>query len=210
MMAGFYFYFSSCLLLLLALNWRTSTGLPVRTERGAEKCAECALLFKDLLLNITELRNRTDLLCFGILTAEMEMSQADTVLACAPNLAQNSGCMMETNSSFSESECMRNIMKDLAYYAAVIESYLSSTLRSRGEEVPHLSPTLGVIQSLRKNCSLMPDGEDEPSEVDTAQMWSNDSFSNRQKMCKIMKGFHVRTITINRAIGYIASGEHRE
>lgn len=45
---------------------------------------------------------------------------------------------------------------------------------------------------------------------DTANLWRNNSYMNRQKMCKIMRGFHARAITINRAIGYISSGDHKK
>lgn len=45
---------------------------------------------------------------------------------------------------------------------------------------------------------------------EAADMWRNDSFTNRQKMCKMMRGFYVRAITINRAMGYISSGDHRK
>lgn len=45
---------------------------------------------------------------------------------------------------------------------------------------------------------------------DAAQMWGDDTFSNRQEMCKMMRGFYARTITINRAMGYISSGDHRK
>ena len=41
---------------------------------------------------------------------------------------------------------MRNIMKDLAHYDAVIQSYLRIT------QVPLLNPTLAIIQDLRKVC----------------------------------------------------------
>lgn len=41
-------------------------------------------------------------------------------------------------------------------------------------------------------------------------MWSSDTFSNRQEMCEMMRGFYIRTITINRAVSYISSGEHRK
>ncbi|XP_070685481.1 interleukin-12 subunit alpha [Pempheris klunzingeri] len=213
-MAILNFCFSSCvLLLLLTFSCRTSTGLPVPERTlDAENCARCSLLFKSLLLNITELLKNVsrDVLCFGITSDTMVVrSQTDTVLACSPNLTQNSGCMMLRNSSFNESECLKNIMKDLAHYAAAIQSYLNSPLRSPVEEVALLSPTLGIIKSLRKNCSLMPNGEKDSSEDDTAQMWGTDTFSNRQEMCKIMKGFEIRTITINRAMGYIASGDYR-
>ncbi|XP_076591351.1 interleukin-12 subunit alpha [Chaetodon auriga] len=207
-MAIFNFYFASCVL-LLTLSWRTSTAAPVSTL-SAERCEHCSLLFKSLLLNVTELLN-SDVLCFGIASDKVALrGSAETVAACAPILTQNSGCMMQTKSSFSESECLKNIMEDLAHYAAAFQSYLNSTLRSPEEEVALLSPTLGIIQSLRKNCSLMPNGENDSSEKDAAQMWGNDTYSNRQEMCKMMRGFYVRTITINRAMGYISSGDHRQ
>lgn len=212
-----------------------------------------------------------------------------------------------------QSECLRNIMEDVAHYAAAFQSYLNSTLRSPEEEVALLSPTLGIIQSLRKVCLLcmcgrgkktdrerqsrdskaeivrerenlkgnniwkLPDeiflclyrtapwcqmqrmtlqryffysfffvcslfilylsvlnletdvmdtqgssgvflcvklADDgcvlSPPQKDAAQMWGTDTFSNRQEMCKMLRGFYVRTITINRAMGYISSGDHRK
>ncbi|XP_054461623.1 interleukin-12 subunit alpha [Anoplopoma fimbria] len=196
--------FASCVLLL---TLRTSTAHPVPS---AEKCGDCPLLFRNLLLNTKELLS-SDVLCFGIASDRMVVrSQDDTVLACVPTLTQNSSCMMQRNSSFSESECLRNIRKDLAYYAAAIQSYLKFPLRSRVEEVALLSPTLGMIQSLRESCSLMVNGEDFSSEENAAQVWGDDTYSNRQEMCKMMRGFHVRTITISRAMGYISSGDHRK
>ncbi|KAM6932176.1 interleukin-12 subunit alpha [Lycodopsis pacificus] len=207
-MTGFHFCFASCVLLLLTLSCRTSTGLPVRT-RSTEKCGDCPLLFKNLLLKTTELLS-SDVLCYGIDADRMMVSQAETVLACAPTLTQDSSCLMQRNSSFSESECLRNIRKDLAYYAAALQSYIESPLRSPKEEVALLSPTLEIIQSLGESCSLMLNAENDSSEEVAAQMWRDDTFSNRQKMCKMMRGFHVRTITINRAMGYIASGDHRK
>lgn len=43
-------------------------------------------------------------------------------------------------------------MKDLAHYTAAFQSYLNSPLRSPEQEDALLSPTLGIIQSLRKVC----------------------------------------------------------
>ncbi|XP_031716814.1 interleukin-12 subunit alpha, partial [Anarrhichthys ocellatus] len=199
--------FASCVL-LLTLSCRTSTGLPVR-RLSTENCGDCPLLFKNLLVKITELLS-SDVFCYGMDADRMMVSQAETVLACAPTLTQNSSCLMQRNSSFSESECLRNIRKDLAYYAAALQSYIEFPLRTLEQEVALLSPTLEIIQSLGKSCSLMLNEENGSSEEVAAQMWGDDTFSNRQKMCKMMRGFHVRTITINRAMGYIASGDHRK
>lgn len=45
-------------------------------------------------------------------------------------------------------------MKDLAHYTAAFQSYLNSSLRSPEQEDALLSPTLRIIQSLRKVCLL--------------------------------------------------------
>ncbi|XP_069003429.1 interleukin-12 subunit alpha [Embiotoca jacksoni] len=206
-MANFNIYLASCVL-LLTLSWRTSTAVPLPTPI-TDNNAHCSSLFKSLLLNIPELLD--SVLCYGITSDKVELrSETETVQACAPTLTRNTSCMVQRNSSFNESECQRNIMKDLAHYDAVIQSYLNSTLRSPEIEGALLGTTLGMIQSLRKNCSLNPNGENDSSEEDAAQMWGDNTFNNRHKMCKILRGFHIRTITINRVIGYISSGDHRK
>ncbi|CAJ1065328.1 interleukin-12 subunit alpha [Xyrichtys novacula] len=213
-MAIFNTYFYSCVLLLLTVNARSSSGLPVRAL-SLEKCKSCSTLFGNLLEHITELLNNDTVqrdVFHGVTTDEAVVrSKSDTPRACSPNLTQNPACMMQRNSSFSESECLSNIMKDLGYYAAVIDSYLNNTLlRDPVTEAEHLRPTLGMIESLRKNCSLMPDEEEDSSKEEVAQLWGDNSFENRKKMYRMMRGFYVRTITINRAMGYIASGDHRK
>ncbi|XP_038162245.1 interleukin-12 subunit alpha [Cyprinodon tularosa] len=194
---------------LLAFNCGSSTALPLPLQLGKEKNAQCAQLFKSLLLNVTELLKSEDL-CYGLMkSTEVTLRSAETVQACVPSDAQNSGCVMLINSSFNESKCLMSIMKDLAYYDAAIETYLESPLYRPEKEVPLLSPTLSIIQNLRKNCStIVEEGQDSSKEA--ANLWKNDSYVNRQKMCKMMRGFHVRAITINRAMGYISSGEHRK
>lgn len=49
-----------------------------------------------------------------------------------------------------QSECMRNIMKDLAYYDAAMQSYLKSDLSRPEIEIPPLNHTLTIIQNLRR------------------------------------------------------------
>nr|XP_020471305.1 interleukin-12 subunit alpha-like [Monopterus albus] len=202
---------ASCalLLLLLTLGWRASTGVPV-PDLSTEKCEQCSLLFRSLLLNFTDLLNSSKV-CFGITSNKVVLkSKAQTLLTCTPTLSQNQGCLVQGNSSFNESECLRNIMKDLAHYDTVIQSYIKSSLRNPEEEVPPLNQTLGIIQSLRKNCAMMTNGEDDSAEEVTVPVWGSESFINRQDMCNMLRGFYVRTITINRAMGYISSGDHRK
>ncbi|KAK5868735.1 hypothetical protein PBY51_009725 [Eleginops maclovinus] len=204
------FYSASCLLLLLTLSWRTSTGLPLRTGLSAEKSADCSLIFRDLLQNITGLLSNSDLWHHITTNTTVVSSQAETVLACAPTLTQNSTCMRQRNSTFNESECLMNIMKDLAHYSAVIQSYINSKLRMREMEEPLLKSTLEIIQNLRKSCSLTPNGENNIPEKVPANIWVENSFDNRQEMLKLLRGFRLRAITINRALGYISSGHHRK
>ncbi|KAE8295226.1 hypothetical protein D5F01_LYC06152 [Larimichthys crocea] len=159
-------------------------------------CANCSSLYKSLLTSIAQLRSNKEL-CYGIPSDRVVVgSQADTVLACAPSLPQ--------------SECLKNIMKDLAYYAAAFESYLETPLQNPVNTTAVLKPVQDTIQSLRKNCSLKPNGENDSSEVNTAKIWGNESFNNRLEMCDMLRGFYVRAITINRAMGYISSGDYRK
>uniref|UniRef100_A0A3B5LZT1 Interleukin-12 subunit alpha n=1 Tax=Xiphophorus couchianus TaxID=32473 RepID=A0A3B5LZT1_9TELE len=186
--------FSSCAalpLMLMLLNWRTSTGLPL--PPSANNSAQCASLFRDLLLSVTEVLKN---LCSSLIKSnEMPMRSSETVRACSPASTQN--------------ECVMNIMRDLAFYHTAIETYLKSPLHRPETEIPLLSPTLGILRDLRKNCSSMETGERNSSE-DAPDRWGNASYVNRQKMCKMMRGFHVRAVTINRAVGYISSGDHRK
>nr|XP_057936200.1 interleukin-12 subunit alpha isoform X2 [Doryrhamphus excisus] len=199
----------SFLLLSSTLKWRTSTSLPVR-NLSAHECATCSVLFRRLLVNITGLL-RSDVLFYAVTSETVKMSgSADTLRACVPEMQQNSGCTVLRNSSFDEGECLRNIMRDVLHYDAVIRSYLQSALRNPEEESALLRPTLELIQDLKKNCSLMANEGGDLEEEDTSPVWGDNTFTNRLEMYKMMRGFYVRAITINRAVGYISSGEHRK
>uniref|UniRef100_A0A3Q1GR84 Interleukin-12 subunit alpha-like n=1 Tax=Acanthochromis polyacanthus TaxID=80966 RepID=A0A3Q1GR84_9TELE len=196
-MANFHLYFASCALLLIL---RTSTGLPV-PNLSPENHAQCPELFKNLLLNIKEVLKSDDL-CSSIMSDTVAInSKAETVLACAPTLEQV---------DLSKQVPFGNITKDLAHYDALIQSYLNSSLKSPEKEAKLLNPTLGIVKSLRENCSLKADEDDDSTEEDVAQTWDAGSFNNRQEMCKMMRGFYVRTITINRAMGYISAGDYKK
>uniref|UniRef100_A0A3P9J002 Interleukin-12 subunit alpha n=1 Tax=Oryzias latipes TaxID=8090 RepID=A0A3P9J002_ORYLA len=197
-MKSFHLYPPFCAL-LLTWSWRTSSAVPVRAP-GAGSFQQCGALFKDLLIS-----TRGNFIVSD--KYDVTLRSAETIYACAPNPTESSSCSVQRNSSFSESECMRNIMKDLAYYDAAMQSYLKSDLSRPEIEIPPLNHTLTIIQNLRRDCSLTSNGEINSLEVN---LWPNTSFRNRQKMCKMMKGLHVRSITINRALGYISSGDHRK
>ncbi|XP_061576524.1 interleukin-12 subunit alpha [Cololabis saira] len=197
---------SGCALLLLL-----SAALPVPGPTAPGLSADpCAQLFRDLQLRVKSVVNET--FCHGVFTSnEMTVWSQETVQACAPTSTQNPNCMVQRNTSFNETECVSSIMRDLAYHDAAIQSYLSPLIKvhSYEMEVQRLQSVQSVLQSLRKNCNPLANG-DNSLEEDTANMWKKDSFENRKKMCKMMRGFHVRAITINRALGYISSGDHRK
>uniref|UniRef100_A0A672G0K9 Interleukin-12 subunit alpha n=1 Tax=Salarias fasciatus TaxID=181472 RepID=A0A672G0K9_SALFA len=230
-MANFNFYLLSCALLLVCSS--RSSGHPVRAL-SAESQAQCAV-FRSLLLDVAALigavstRQTCFLVSFSLRPDSSEAARClfqedlcrtvsadkvtpsgnnETVLSCAPT--QTSGCMLQRNSSFSESECLGNIGKDLAHYQSVIQSYLDL---DHEKQIALLSPILEKITSLRKSFSLKPSEETDSSsspERNPAPRWEESAYSNRYNMCKMMRGFHIRMITINRAMGYISSGDHRK
>ncbi|XP_053508281.1 interleukin-12 subunit alpha [Ictalurus furcatus] len=56
-----------------------------------------------------------------------------------------------------------------------------------------------------QSCKLLPNTES------SKDKWnSTNSFEDRKDLCKQLKGFQVRTITINRALGYICAGEYKK
>ncbi|XP_013866451.1 interleukin-12 subunit alpha, partial [Austrofundulus limnaeus] len=193
--------FASCVLqlLLLSLSCRTSGALPL-PDASANR-AQCAKLFKTLLKDITGLFETQDL-CDNQITSTIP--SMETVQACAPTQG------LTFLSSSPQSECLRSIMKDLAYYEAAIQSYLQTPLHREKKEKNLLLPFVTFVQNLRKDCSTTASAESDSTEVEAAVLWIGDSYTNRQKMCKMMRGFHVRAITINRAMGYISSGDHRK
>lgn len=89
------------------------------------------------------------------------------------------------------------------------EGFFKGTLFVCSLFPPHKKTTTASgVKVAGDYCALTPS----PSAFQDAapRSWGNNTFGNRQEMCKIMRGFYARVITINRAMGYIASGEHRK
>uniref|UniRef100_A0A3Q4G5K1 Interleukin-12 subunit alpha n=1 Tax=Neolamprologus brichardi TaxID=32507 RepID=A0A3Q4G5K1_NEOBR len=204
-MANFQLYVASCVL-LLSLSWRTSEALPVPAPSPGTG-GQCADFYKMLLLNISKALDST-YLSDGIQSEKIEMrNTGETVLACAPTLTQVS-LFPKQHSLWGQLECLKNIKKDLLYYHEAIASYLTGPLKNGPEEIRLLSPIVEITKNLTENCFPQLDVENLPSK--DAKVWGNESYNNRLEMNKMMKGFHIRAITINRAIGYISSGDHRK
>ncbi|XP_056139658.1 interleukin-12 subunit alpha [Lampris incognitus] len=181
--------------LLVAAQWRVGAGSPVRAPLSLD--AQCPSLARSLLHNIRQLLINDsstfhETICSNE-TLELK-NNTETVLVCTPHLTQDAACMRQRNTLFSESDCVGSIMKDLAHYAGALQSYLNDMFHRSRKDL--FQSTLDNIQSLQK--------------PRWSQNWTNQSYDNRQKMCKLMRGFHIRAITINRAMSYISSGDHRQ
>uniref|UniRef100_A0A3B3YDV2 IL-12A n=1 Tax=Poecilia mexicana TaxID=48701 RepID=A0A3B3YDV2_9TELE len=175
-------------LLLLALScpaWVVSRSLPL-TPSG-QMTDSCVFYARMLLENVTNL-----------------LAPDDPVVVlmgfCKLFVPQGSVCSGETTSAFDRESCLKDIGTDLSYYYNVLSSQ------------PDSDGTLGSsvllpLRELMENCfsSSLTDLSSKEASVDHS---STNGFNQRKLLCKIMKGFHVRTITINRAIGYMNLGEH--
>ncbi|XP_077398004.1 interleukin-12 subunit alpha isoform X2 [Festucalex cinctus] len=174
-------YFYLLSCLLVTSALKWRTSTSLPMRAQQQECAKCSELFASLLSNIRGL------------------------------FSNNSSCMPQRSTAFSESECVTSIMKDVAHYDALIGSYLKAKLKNPEEETALLSTTREIIHNL-KSCFLSVNGGmSSTEEATTSHTWDdNDSFKNRLNMCKMLRGFHMRAITINRAMGYMSSGDHRK
>uniref|UniRef100_A0A3B3UK28 Uncharacterized LOC106948971 n=1 Tax=Poecilia latipinna TaxID=48699 RepID=A0A3B3UK28_9TELE len=190
-------------LLLLALScpaWVVSRSLPL-TPSG-QMTDSCVFYARMLLENVTNLLTR---MFSGLNCTRHNMQlnlKTNTSTVCSP---QGSVCSGETTSAFDRESCLKDIGTDLSYYYNVLSSQ------------PDSDGTLGSsvllpLRELMENCfnELLPQSPNDASVFLQASVdhSSTNGFNQRKLLCKIMKGFHVRTITINRAIGYMNLGEH--
>ncbi|XP_060900624.1 uncharacterized protein zmp:0000001127 [Labrus mixtus] len=193
-MACFKLYFSpSLLLLVLACPlWQVSQSVPVMSQ--GPLMDSCVFYAQTLLQNITETLTQKNLFSgMDCSQQSVEMNtETSTATVCTPT---ESTCV---KSEFNQELCLTNINEDLHHYY----KFLSAQ--------PDPDNLLGrsVLLSLRElmeNCfqrSL-------PSVLASVET-TEESFEKRLSLCKVLKGFYVRIITINRVISYIHSGEHTQ
>ncbi|KAL7386559.1 hypothetical protein ABVT39_010184 [Epinephelus coioides] len=173
-------YFTPALLLLVLACSQVSQSVPLM---GTGPMTDtCVLYAHTLLQNITDTLTQNNLFS-GIdctkQSVELNM-ETNTPSVCAP---QKSTCSGIINSQFDQDSCLTNIGEDLHHFYKF--------LAAQPDPDSLLAPT--VLLSLRE---LM-EAADRPS-----------TYDERLSLCKVLKGFHVRSITINRAIAYLNSGEH--
>ncbi|XP_036940289.1 uncharacterized protein LOC119011350 [Acanthopagrus latus] len=190
-------YFSPALLLLVLFCplWQVSQSLPVLSNGPmTDSCVSSA---RTLLLNITDTLAQNNLFS-GIdctkQSVELNM-ETNTASVCAP---KESTCSGTLTSEFNQDSCLTNIGEDLRHYYKFLAA----------QPDPQRVLAQSVLLSLKElmNCFAWSLPTDVASDLAAAGRPS--SFEERLTLCKVLKGFQVRTITINRAIAYMHSGEH--
>uniref|UniRef100_A0A4W5P2D9 Interleukin-12 subunit alpha n=1 Tax=Hucho hucho TaxID=62062 RepID=A0A4W5P2D9_9TELE len=175
---------ASCVL-LLALSCQVSMGTPMRTPPSLDsaKCSQCADLSRELVKNVRKLLDNENL--FGGLNCSEQRvevnSKTQTVLACEPNPDRVS----HTTVIFYIHITIINLKKDNF-----------SDLQNSD-----INQSIGALF-----CFLFPF----TLQVADPKLTSGDTVDQRVHLCKVLKGFHLRVITISRAMGYISAGDHRK
>uniref|UniRef100_UPI0037E81607 interleukin-12 subunit alpha n=1 Tax=Semicossyphus pulcher TaxID=241346 RepID=UPI0037E81607 len=191
-------YLSPALLLLVLTCplWQVSQSMSVISK--GPMTDSCVFYARTLLKNITETLTQENLF-HGIDCPKQGVklnTETDTVSVCSPKESKCSGTL---KSEFDQESCLTNIGEDLRHYYKFLaaqwdpESLLGQTVLLR-------------LRDLMENCFKWSLPTDLSSEEAAAAHESD--FDKRLSLCKVLKGFQVRTITINRAISYINSGEH--
>ncbi|KAL6104526.1 uncharacterized protein ACO6RY_14238 [Pungitius sinensis] len=182
-------HFTPALLLLVLTCAQVSQSMPVMSKGPLKE--SCVLYAKTLLQSINDtLAKIKERDC----NVELNMA-TNTTSACAPKESKCSGIV---KSEFDQESCLTNIGEDLHHYHEFLAARTDDQ-RSQASNV------LSRIRELMENCfswSL-------PIDVSKgAASQDENPFDRRLKFCKVLTGFQVRCITINRAIAYMNSGEH--
>ncbi|KAK7945660.1 hypothetical protein WMY93_001388 [Mugilogobius chulae] len=122
-------------------------------------------------------------------------TENNTPTECAP---LGISCSGESKSQFNEERCMESIMKDLHHYYKILSAH--------PDPDRFLSTVLLRLRKLMMNCFAWTIPED----LNESSSETPSRYDDRLSLCKKMKGFQIRTITINRALGYMKSGEHNK
>ncbi|KAJ8388662.1 hypothetical protein AAFF_G00130710 [Aldrovandia affinis] len=166
-----------------------TVGIPLNTVDKVDT-TECAALSRALLSEVNTALNDTPFYGFNCITTDLLMEVKTSLSACELNTEQEERCAESQNTKFNQNECLRNIKADLEYY----RDHLSS------------STVVKAIRDLLKSLNF-PSPTKPSSTVTLSNM---NEFDTRRDLCKQLKGFRVRTITINRIMGYMAAGGHKD
>ncbi|XP_030630672.1 interleukin-12 subunit alpha [Chanos chanos] len=157
-------------------GWHVSFCSPVgaRNAVAPPNSAQCIAFARSLLQNVTEALE-IDRLFKGINCTEQSMEIYHRTKTV-------SACAPKVRAFFifisAQDNCLSNVMDDLRYYRAAIQAHPDPDII--------LSPTVRSIDVF----------------MEVVQVHEN-TFDERLRLCKVLKGFRVRAITINRIINYI-------
>ncbi|KAJ8280340.1 hypothetical protein GJAV_G00053390 [Gymnothorax javanicus] len=186
-------FFWICFAALSSHLWHVTVGTPVWLHDKDE----CVRLSRTLLLNVARALTE-EKLYEGFNCTEENMVIKRTVSACEPNEGQNQGCSGTHHAKFNENECLENIKVDLEQYRNELLAYQRDELNSVVESIQDLLKNCNFPSALRDASALTTPRDPQHSE-------RSFNFDTRLKLCRELKGFHVRTITINRIMGYMAA-----
>ncbi|KAK9539192.1 hypothetical protein VZT92_004315 [Zoarces viviparus] len=189
-------YFTPALLLLMLTCPQVSQSVPVMRKGPLNEF--CVVYAQMLLKNITETLTQNKLFSgIDCTNQRLELNlETNTPSVCAP---KESTCSGTLKSEFDQESCLTNIGEDLQHYYKFLtaqpdpDSLLGSTVLFR-------------LREIMENCFSWSLPTDLASKGAAAERES--TYEERLSLCKVLKGFRVRSITINRAMSYMNSGEH--
>ncbi|XP_070829969.1 interleukin-12 subunit alpha-like [Chaetodon trifascialis] len=183
-------------LLFLALTcslWQAGQSVPVMSKGPVTD--SCLFDAQMLLQNITHTLTQKNLFS-GIDCAKQMVElnmDTNTPSVCAP---KESTCSGSVQSEFDQESCVANIGEDLHYYYTF--------LAAQPDPDSLLGPSVLIsLKEFMQNCFTWSTDMASEEAVDRPS-----TYDERLSLCKVLKGFHIRTITINRALAYMNSGEH--
>uniref|UniRef100_A0A3B1K7I0 Interleukin-12 subunit alpha n=1 Tax=Astyanax mexicanus TaxID=7994 RepID=A0A3B1K7I0_ASTMX len=161
-------------------------GTPLRTTARPETDAQsCTTHAKALLVRLKSVLEKRSVMFNGFNCTELSVivvPHSQTPSICQPSQ------VTPLTTHHLRNECLKNITGDLQYYRSMLNTYVKSLDQTKSQTITDLTSITDSIQTLQKNWK--PKGQ---------------AFEDRMDLCKQLKGFHIRAITINRALGYISA-----
>ncbi|KAJ7984032.1 hypothetical protein DPEC_G00367600 [Dallia pectoralis] len=148
--------------------------------------SSCALLFP--------------FLCHVSMGTPVPQSENPAITECQNRVNLSRELVGNIRALLDNSACLRNISEDLRHYVVSLKAYKQAQTT--------LNSTVILTDKLLHSC-ITPDVETSIQLADS-KLTSGNSVDQRVHLCKVLKGFYLRIITISRAIGYISAGDHKK
>ncbi|KAK5859943.1 hypothetical protein PBY51_021459 [Eleginops maclovinus] len=188
-------YFTPALLLLVLTCPQVSQSMPVMVKGPV---TDSWVFYAQILLhNITDALTKDNLFS-GINCSQQSVKlnmETVTPSVCTP---KGTTCSGIAKTEFDQNLCLTHIEKDLHHYY----TFLAAQPDPNGS----LAPTLSSLREFIENSFTLP----LPGQLaeTTEEVPPESQYNKRLNLCKVLKGFQLRSITINRVLSYMKSGEH--